>query len=128
MNLRRTFLASLLPSLLLLLAACSTVDVSSAHLRSSVPRYTTFTTESPQAMVDCIAKRWSNSGRLALTQQKTETGFALQTMQKLDLQQKQFMVYVAVDTSREGSSVRFYSNHADDIADRSMVSIIQSCH
>ena len=114
--------------LLSLLTACSTIDVSSAHLRSSVPRYTTFTTESPSAMAECISKRWSNSGRPALTQQKTESGYALQTMQKLDLQQKQSMIYVAIDVSREGSSVHFYSNHADEMGDRSMVSTIQACH
>lgn len=114
--------------LLALLTACSTLDVSSAHLRSSVPRYTAFTTESPTTMTECIGKRWANSGRPALTQQKTESGFALQTTQKLDLQQKQSMIYIAIDASREGSSVRFYSNHVDEMGDRSMVSIIQACH
>jgi hypothetical protein len=114
--------------LMVMLTACSTIDVSSAHLRSSVPRYTTFTTESPMGMAECISKRWASSGRTALTQQKTEHGYALQTMQKLDLQQKQSMIYVAIDTSREGASVRFYSNHADEIGDRSMVSTIQACH
>lgn len=79
-------------------------------------------------MADCITKRWINTAHSELTLQKTEAGFALQTKQKLDLQQKQYTVYVAVDTSREGSSVRFYSNHADEMADRSMVSIIQACH
>ena len=124
MNLRHT----LSFGLLLALTACSTIDVSSAHLRSSVPRYTTFTTEPPETMTDCIAKRWINAGRPGLMKQKTDSGFALQTMHKLDLQQTQPMVYVAVDTSREGSSVRFYSNNTDDMADRSMVSIIQACH
>lgn len=124
MNICRPFSAILL----LLIAACSAIDVSSAYLRSSVPRFTTFTTESPQAMADCITKRWINTAHSELTLQKTEAGFALQTKQKLDLQQKQYTVYVAVDTSREGSSVRFYSNHADEMADRSMVSIIQACH
>ena len=114
--------------LLIALTACSSIDVSSAHLRSSVPRYSTFTTESPEVMTACIAKRWAASGRPALHQQKTDTGFALQTVQKFEMQQKQSMAYVAIDTSREGSSVRFYSNHVHDITDRSMVSVIQACY
>lgn len=110
------------------IVSCSSIDVTSGHLRNNTPRYSTFTTISPQAMADCIAQRWTDSGRFALTRQKTETGFALLTMQKLDTHEKQPMVYIAVDTSREGSSVRFYTNHIDDMADRSMVNIIQSCH
>ncbi|MFM8339889.1 MAG: hypothetical protein ACKN9C_07875 [Fluviibacter sp.] len=110
------------------IVSCSSIDVTSGHLRNNTPRYSTFTTESPQAMTDCIAQRWADSGRFTLTRQKTETGFALLTMQKLDTHEKQPMVYIAVDTSREGSSVRFYTNHIDDMADRSMVNIIQSCH
>lgn len=110
------------------LAGCGSIDVSSAHLRSSVPRYTTFTTESPEAMADCIGKRWISAGRPALAQQKTDTGIGLQTTQKFDVQQKQAMLYVAIDKSREGAAVRLYSNHADDILDRSMVSIIQLCY
>ena len=119
---------ALLLALPVTLTACSTMDVSAAHLRNTVPRYTTFTTESPQAMAECIAKRWANSGRPPLSSQQTDTGYGLQTQQRFDLQQKQPMVYIAIDTSREGSSVRFYSNHADDMSDRSIVSTIQSCH
>ena len=112
----------------LALIACSSIDVSSGHLRNNTPRYTTYTTESPQAMTDCIEQRWANSGRFALTRQKTDTGFALLTMQKLDTHEKLPMVYISIDTSREGSSVRFHTNRLDDMADRSMISIIQSCH
>lgn len=79
-------------------------------------------------MTDCIEQRWVSAGRLALTRRQTETGFALLTVQKLDTHEKQPMVYIAIDKSREGSSVRFYTNHLDDMADRSMVNIIQSCH
>jgi hypothetical protein len=125
------FRPSLSPLVLLSLAAlagCSSIDVTSGHLRNNTPRYTTFTTESPQAMTDCIDQRWGNAGRLALTRQKTETGFALLTVQKLDTHEKQPMVYIAIDKSREGSSVKFYTNHIDDMADRSMVTIIQGCH
>ena len=107
---------------------CSAIDVDSGHLRNNTPRFTTFTTEPPQAMTDCIAKRWADSGRFALTRKTTETGFALLTQQKMDTHEKTPMVYVAIDTSREGSSVRFYTNHLDDMADRSMVNIIQGCH
>jgi hypothetical protein len=110
------------------LVGCSSIDVTSGHLRNNTPRYTTFTTESPQAITDCIDQRWVSSGRIALTRQQTETGFALLTVQKLDTHEKQPMVYIAIDKSREGSSVRFYTNHLDDMADRSMVNIIQSCH
>lgn len=110
------------------LTACSNIEVSSGHLRNNVPRFTTFTTESPEAMTRCINQRWINSGRPALTQQPTETGFALSTTQKLDTHEKLPMVYVAIDRSREGSSVRFYTNHIDEMADRSMISQIQSCH
>lgn len=110
------------------LVGCSSIDVTSGHLRNNTPRYTTFTTESAQAITDCIDQRWVSSGRLALTRQQTETGFALLTVQKLDTHEKQPMVYIAIDKSREGSSVRFYTNHLDDMADRSMVNIIQSCH
>lgn len=115
-------------TLLILLAGCSSIDVTSGHLRNNSPRYTTFTTESPQAMTDCIEQRWSNAGRYALTRQKTDTGFALLTVQKLDTHEKNPMAYIAIDTSREGSSVRFYTNHIDDMADRSMVNTIKSCH
>lgn len=113
---------------LLAITGCSSVAVSSGHLRNNTPRFTTFTTESPEAMTNCIGRRWADSGRFALTRQKTETGFALLTTQKLDTHEKQPMVYVSIDTSREGSSVRFFTNHLDDMADRSMVNIIQSCH
>ena len=115
-------------TMLCALAGCSGMDVSSAHLRSSVPRYTAFTTESPQAIAECISKRWSNAGHSAMDQQQTTTGLALQTVQKFELQQKQPMIYLAIDGSREGSTVRFYTNHADDMVDRSMVSVIQGCH
>lgn len=115
-------------TLLILLAGCSSIDVTSGHLRNNSPRYTTFTTESPQAMTDCIEQRWANAGRYALTRQKTDTGFALLTVQKLDTHEKNPMAYIAIDTSREGSSVRFYTNHIDDMADRSMVNTIKSCH
>lgn len=110
------------------LSACSSIDVDSGHLRNNTPRFTTFTTESPQAMLDCIDMRWTNSGRPALVFRRTDTGLALLTIQKLDTHEKSPMVYVAIDKSREGSSVRFYTNHLDDMADRSMVNIIQSCH
>jgi hypothetical protein len=123
---------SILSTLMLLgvtaLVGCSSIDVTSGHLRNNTPRYTTFTTESPQAITDCIEQRWVSAGRLALTRRQTETGFALLTVQKLDTHEKQPMVYIAIDKSREGSSVRFYTNHLDDMADRSMVNIIQSCH
>lgn len=110
------------------LVGCSSIDVSSAHLRSSVPRYTAFTTEPPQAMAECISKRWASAGQPALSQQQTGTGLALQTAQKFEMTQKQPMMYLAIDISREGSTVRFYTNHVDDMNDRSMVSVIQSCH
>ena len=119
---------ALLLSLPLTLTACGTMDISAAHLRNTVPRYTTFTTETPQAIAECVTRRWINSGRQPLNSQQTDTGFGLQTQQRFDLQQKQPMIYIAIDTSREGSSVRFYSNQTDDMSDRSMVSIIQSCH
>ena len=115
-------------TMLCALAGCSGMDVSSVHLRSSVPRYTAFTTESPQVMAECISKRWLSAGQPALNQQQTGTGFALQTVQKFELQQKQPMIYLAIDASREGSTVRFYTNHADDMVDRSMVGVIQGCH
>lgn len=127
MNLNATLSALTLLSLAML-DGCSSIDVTSGHLRNNTPRYTTFTTETPQAMADCIEQRWTNSGRFTLTRQKTETGYALLTMQKLDTHEKQPMVYIAIDRSREGSGVRFYTNHIDDMADRSMVNIIQSCH
>lgn len=114
--------------MLAVLTGCSGMDVSSAHLRSSVPRYTAFTTESPQTMAECIRKRWASAGHPALSQQQTGTGFALQTLQKFEMQQKQTMMYLAIDTSREGSTVRFYTNHVDDMMDRSMVGVIQGCH
>ena len=79
-------------------------------------------------MLDCIDHRWTTSGRPALVFRRTDTGFALLTVQKLDTHEKQPMIYIAVDKSREGSSVRFYTNHIDEMADRSMVTIIQSCH
>jgi hypothetical protein len=110
------------------LTGCSSIDVDSGHLRNNTPRFTTFTTESPQSMLDCIDQRWTNSGRPALAFRRTDTGLALLTIQKLDTHEKVPMVYIAIDKSREGSSVRFYSNHLDDMADRSMVNIIQSCH
>ena len=50
------------------------------------------------------------------------------TAQKFEMTQKQPMMYLAIDISREGSTVRFYTNHVDDMNDRSMVSVIQSCH
>lgn len=113
---------------LTLLVACSNIEVSSGHLRNNVPRFTTFTTETPMAMTRCINERWVNSGRPALIQQTTDTGFSLSMTQKLDTHEKQPMIYVAIDRSREGASVSFYSNRIDDITDRSMISNIQSCH
>ena len=116
------------PALLAALAACSSLDMSSGHLRNGVPRFTAFTTEPPAAIAACIGQRWVAAGHPALSQQKTDTGFALQTTQKFDIQQKMFMAYIAIDTSREGSSVHFYSNHADDMVERSLVNTIQACY
>lgn len=115
-------------ALLTALTACSSLDMSSGHLRGGVPRFTAFTTEAPATITACIAQRWAAAGHPALTQQKTDTGFALQTTQKFEIQQKMSMAYIAIDTSREGSSVRFYSNHTDDMVDRSLVSTIQACY
>lgn len=122
------FFHSLMLTMLTALTGCSSIDVSSAHLRSTVPRYTAFTTEAPSAMAECVSQRWVSAGRSPLNRQQTDTGFALQTAQKFEMQQKQPMMYLAIDTSRDGSTVRFYTNHVDEMADRSMVSVIQSCH
>ncbi len=113
----------------LILSACASINVSSGHLRNTVPRFTTFTTVTPQVMANCIGEHWAKSGHVSLITTPTDTGFALQTNQKLAADSdKAVMMYIDVSTSREGSSVRFYTNRTDEIADRSMISIIQRCH
>lgn len=111
------------------LAGCASIDISAAHLRNTVPRFTTFTTETPQAMTNCIGDHWAKSGHITLITSRTDTGFALQTRQKLAADSDKVpMMYIEVSPSREGSSVRFYTNRTDEIADRSMISTIQRCH
>ena len=115
-------------ALLTLLCSCSSIDMSAGHLRNTVPRFTTFTTISPQTMAACISDHWASSGQTRLTNTPTETGYTLQSTQKLTIDHAKIPMYlVEVSTSREGSSVRFYTNRADEIADRTMVSIIQRC-
>jgi hypothetical protein len=115
-------------ALLTLLCSCSTIDMSAGHLRNTVPRFTTFTTISPQAIATCVGDHWAASGQTKLTNTQTETGYTLQSTQKLAIDHTKIPMYlVEVNTSREGSSVRFYTNRADEIADRAMVSIIQRC-
>lgn len=123
----RIWFALLSIPLTLVTVGCA-LDISSGHLRSGTPRFTTFTTENPQVMANCITQRWSVSGRFSLITQKTDTGYALLTTQKLDTHEKQPMAYIAIDTSREGSSVRLYTNNIDEMADRSLINIIQGCH
>jgi|SRR5574343_268345 len=114
---------------LAILTSCASIDMSAGHLRNTVPRFTTFTTESPKAMATCIGEYWAKSGQIALTTSQTDTGYALQTSQKLAADSNKVpMMYVEVSPSREGSSVRFYTNRTDEIADRSMISTIQRCH
>lgn len=113
---------------LVLSIGCASIDMSASHLRNTVPRFTTFSTVSPQAMTACIDNGWTASGHTRLNTTPTDTGFTLQSTQKLVLDhEKQPMYFVDINTSREGSSVRFYTNRADEIADRSMISIIQRC-
>lgn len=113
---------------LVLISGCSSFDMSAGHLRNTVPRFTTFSTISPLAMTTCIDNGWIASGRSQLARAQTETGYTLQSTQKLVLDhEKMPMYFVDINKSREGSSVRFYTNRADEIADRSMVSIIQRC-
>lgn len=112
----------------LLISGCASFDMSASHLRSTVPRFTTFSTISPQAMATCIDNGWVASGHSRLTTTQTDTGYTLQSNQKLVLDHEKVpMYFVDVNTSREGASVRFYTNRADEIADRSMISIIQRC-
>lgn len=112
----------------LLMVGCTSFDISSSHLRNTVPRFTTFSTISPQEVTTCIENGWIASGHTKLTNTQTSTGFTLQSTQKLVLDhEKQPMYFVDINTSREGSSVYFYTNRADEIADRSMISIIQRC-
>ena len=119
----------LLASGLVVLGGCASIDMSAAHLQNTVPRFTTFTTVSPQDMTRCIADHWANSGYVRLTTTQTDTGFALQTSQKLAANSDKVpMMYIDISTSREGSSVRFYTNRTDEMADRSMVNLIQRCH
>ncbi len=114
---------------ILALSGCASIDMSAGHLRSNVPRFTTFTTVSPQVMANCIADHWAKSGYVALAMTPTDTGFALQTSQKLMADSDKVpMMYIDISTSREGCSVRFYTNRTDEIADRSMISLIQRCH
>lgn len=113
---------------LALVNGCASIDMSASHLRNTVPRFTTFSTISPQAMTTCIDDGWAGSGHTRLTTTPTDTGFTLQSTQKLVLDHEKLpMYFVDINTSREGSSVRFYTNRADEIADRSMISIIQRC-
>ncbi len=111
------------------LVGCASIDMSAGHLRHTIPRFTTFTTEAPKAMATCIGDHWAKSSHIALTTSQTDTGFALQTSQKLAADSDKVpMMYIEVSPSREGSSVRFYTNRTDEIADRSMISTIQRCH
>ena len=113
---------------LALVSGCASIDMSASHLRNTVPRFTTFSTISPQTMTTCIDDGWAASGHTRLTTTPTDTGFTLQSTQKLVLDHEKLpMYFVDINTSREGSSVRFYTNRADEIADRSMISIIQRC-
>ena len=113
---------------LVLASGCASIDMSASHLRNTVPRFTTYSTISPQAMTACIDNGWAASGHTRLTTTPTDTGFTLQSTQKLVLDHEKLpMYFVDINTSREGSSVRFYTNRADEIADRSMISIIQRC-
>lgn len=117
-----------LSALIILLSSCASIEMSSGHLRNTVPRFTTFTTISPQTMATCIGDHWAASGQPRLTSTQTDAGYTLQSIQKLTVDHAKVSMYlVEVNTSREGSSVRFYTNRADEIADRSMVSIIQRC-
>ena len=112
----------------IILGGCSSLDMSAAHLQNTVPRFTTFSTISPQAMATCIDNGWLASGHTRLTSTKTDTGFTLQSNQKLVLDHEKLpMYFVDISTSREGASVRFYTNRADEIADRSMINTIQRC-
>lgn len=113
---------------LLLISGCASFDMSASHLRNTVPRFTTFSTISPQAMASCIDNGWVASGHTRLTTTQTDTGYTLQSSQKLVLDHEKLpMYFVDINTSREGASVRFYTNRANEIADRSMISIIQRC-
>lgn len=119
---------ALLPAALWVISGCTSMDMSASHLRNNVPRFTTFSTLSPLAMTTCIANGWTASGRTPLIKTQTKTGFELQSTQKMVLDhEKQPMYFVDINTSREGASVYFYTNRADEIADRSMISIIQRC-
>lgn len=119
----------LITALTILMCSCSSIDVSAGHLRSSIPRFTTFGTKSPELMTNCINQGWTDSGYTPLTVTHTDTGFTLQSSQKLSIDQDTLpMYFVEVNTSREGSSVRFYTNRADEIADRSMINLIQRCN
>lgn len=110
------------------MGGCSSLDMSAGHLRNTVPRFTTFSTISPQAMAICINNGWSASGHTPLSSTQTETGYILQSNQKLVLDHEKVPMYlVDINTSREGASVRFYTNRTDEIADRSMISAIQRC-
>jgi len=119
---------TLISAMLILMSGCASIDMSASHLQSTVPRFTTFSTISPQAMTTCIDNGWVTSGHTRLTSTQTKTGYTLQSNQKLVLDHEKLpMYFVDVNTSREGSSVRFYTNRADEIADRSMIGIIQRC-
>ncbi len=119
---------SLLATAVLMISGCASFDMSASDLRNTVPRFTTFSTISPQAMTTCIDNGWVASGHTRLTTTQTDTGFTLQSNQKLVLDHEKVpMYFVDINTSREGASVRFYTNRADEIADRSMISIIQRC-
>lgn len=119
---------ALLSTVIIAMSGCASLDMSAGHLRNTVPRFTTFSTISPQAMATCIDKGWVASGHTPLTSTQTETGYILQSSQKLVLDHEKLPMYlVDVNTSREGASVRFYTNRADEIADRSMIGIIQRC-
>ena len=119
---------SLFATAVLIISGCASFDMSASHLRNTVPRFTTFSTISPQAMTTCIDNGWIASGHTRLTTTQTDTGYTLQSNQKLVLDHEKVpMYFVDINTSREGASVRFYTNRADEIADRSMISIIQRC-
>lgn len=119
---------ALFAATLLLISGCASFDMSASHLRNTVPRFTTFSTISPQAMASCIDNGWVASGHTRLTTTQTDTGYTLQSSQKLVLDHEKLpMYFVDINTSREGASVRFYTNRANEIADRSMISIIQRC-
>ena len=119
---------TLLSTAIIALSGCASLDMSAGHLQNTVPRFTTFSTISPQAMATCIDNGWVASGYTRLTTTKTDTGYTLQSNQKLVLDHEKVpMYFVDVSTSREGASVRFYTNRADEIADRSMINTIQRC-